>query len=209
MTAILGGADEVLDDEAVAASWRSSSAALDLDGRSLCLVIPDATRACPLPLLLGAIHRAVEGRVRSCTAVVALGTHAADGRRRAAGARRRGRPARREPRVVVGRRPSSTVGTLDAEDVARLSGGRLAEEVEVRVNRLVVESDVTVIVGPVLPHEVVGFSGGNKYLFPGPVRPGAHRPHPLGRRADHQRTRSSAPGASPRCGRSSRRPPPW
>ena len=61
----------------------------------------------------------------------------------------------------------STVGHLDAEDVARLSGGRLAEKVEVRVNRLVVESDVTVIVGPVLPHEVVGFSGGNKYLFPG------------------------------------------
>ena len=37
----------------------------------------------------------------------------------------------------------------------------------IRINRLVVESDVTLIVGPVLPHEVVGFSGGNKYLFPG------------------------------------------
>ena len=36
-----------------------------------------------------------------------------------------------------------------------------------RVNRLVVDSDVTIIVGPVLPHEVVGFSGGEKYLFPG------------------------------------------
>jgi nickel-dependent lactate racemase len=31
----------------------------------------------------------------------------------------------------------------------------------------VVEHDVTLIVGPVFPHEVVGFSGGNKYLFPG------------------------------------------
>ena len=36
-----------------------------------------------------------------------------------------------------------------------------------RINRLVVESDVTLLVGPVLPHEVIGFSGGNKYLFPG------------------------------------------
>ena len=26
---------------------------------------------------------------------------------------------------------------------------------------------MTLIVGPVLPHEVIGFSGGNKYLFPG------------------------------------------
>ena len=39
--------------------------------------------------------------------------------------------------------------------------------VDVRINRAVVEHDVTLIVGPVFPHEVVGFSGGNKYLFPG------------------------------------------
>jgi nickel-dependent lactate racemase len=43
--------------------------------------------------------------------------------------------------------------------------------VEVRLNRAVVEHDVTLVVGPVFPHEVVGFSGGTKYLFPGsPVR---------------------------------------
>jgi nickel-dependent lactate racemase len=59
------------------------------------------------------------------------------------------------------------VGTLSSETVGELSGGRLDEAVEVRINRLVLESDVSIIVGPVLPHEVVGFSGGNKYLFPG------------------------------------------
>ena len=31
----------------------------------------------------------------------------------------------------------------------------------------VVEHDVALVVGPVLPHEVVGISGGNKYFFPG------------------------------------------
>jgi nickel-dependent lactate racemase len=31
----------------------------------------------------------------------------------------------------------------------------------------VVEHDVALVVGPVFPHEVVGFSGGNKYFFPG------------------------------------------
>ena len=48
-----------------------------------------------------------------------------------------------------------------------LSGGRIHDSIDVRINRMVVESDVTLIVGPVLPHEVIGFSGGNKYLFPG------------------------------------------
>ena len=38
---------------------------------------------------------------------------------------------------------------------------------QVRLNRAVVEHDVTLVVGPVFPHEVVGFSGGNKYFFPG------------------------------------------
>jgi nickel-dependent lactate racemase len=37
----------------------------------------------------------------------------------------------------------------------------------VRLNRAVVEHDVALVVGPVFPHEVVGFSGGNKYFFPG------------------------------------------
>ena len=37
----------------------------------------------------------------------------------------------------------------------------------VRLNRAVLEHDVALVVGPVFPHEVVGFSGGNKYFFPG------------------------------------------
>jgi nickel-dependent lactate racemase len=35
------------------------------------------------------------------------------------------------------------------------------------LNRAVVEHDIALVVGPVLPHEVVGISGGNKYFFPG------------------------------------------
>ena len=59
------------------------------------------------------------------------------------------------------------VGRLPAALVTELSGGLLHDGIDVRLNRLVVESDVTLLVGPVLPHEVIGFSGGNKYLFPG------------------------------------------
>ena len=43
----------------------------------------------------------------------------------------------------------------------------LRQGVDVRLNRAVVEHDVALVVGPVFPHEVVGFSGGNKYFFPG------------------------------------------
>ncbi len=166
VTATIGGATGLLDAASVTAFVEAQFAGLDLDGRSLCLVIPDATRSCPLPLLLGAVERAVAGRARSCTAVVALGTHAP--------------MSDAEMRALVGvdgltvvnhewwdDATFTAVGTLSADEVSRLSDGRMAESVPVRVNRLVVDSDVTVIVGPVLPHEVVGFSGGDKYLFPG------------------------------------------
>src|SRR5262249_49488992 len=61
----------------------------------------------------------------------------------------------------------ATVGRIGGPDLADLSGGRLREPVEVRLNRAVVDRDIPLVIGPVFPHEVVGFSGGNKYLVPG------------------------------------------
>ena len=48
-----------------------------------------------------------------------------------------------------------------------MTEGRFSMDVPVRVNKKLYEYDQILIVGPVFPHEVVGFSGGNKYLFPG------------------------------------------
>jgi nickel-dependent lactate racemase len=157
---------ELLDPTDVRSFIRTALDTLDLDGRSLCLVIPDGTRSCPLPLLLDATYEAVKGRVSACTAVIALGTHAPmsdESIRALVGTESlvAVNHAWWESRTFVG------VGTLSSQTVGELSGGRLDEAVEVRINRLVPESDVTIVVGPVLPHEVVGFSGGNKYLFPG------------------------------------------
>jgi len=39
--------------------------------------------------------------------------------------------------------------------------------VEIRINKAALEYDAILILGPTFPHEVVGFSGGAKYLFPG------------------------------------------
>jgi nickel-dependent lactate racemase len=61
----------------------------------------------------------------------------------------------------------ANIGTIKAAEIAALSGGLFEQDVDVRINRAVFDYDQLVIVGPVFPHEVVGFSGGNKYLFPG------------------------------------------
>ena len=170
-----GGAVGTLTAAEVERFIRDALAAEDLDGASVCLLVPDATRSCPLPLLLRAVHGALSGRARSVTVLVALGTHAAmsaDDLARHLGYRP-GELAATYPGVEVRNHEwwdSDTfcsLGQIPAERVTELSEGRLTREVDVRLNRAVVEHDVSLVLGPVFPHEVVGFSGGNKYFFPG------------------------------------------
>jgi nickel-dependent lactate racemase len=173
--AVIGGPGGDLTDDEVAGFVAEQLAGRDLDGRSVCVIIPDGTRSCPLPLLLSAVHGALTGRVSRLTALVALGTHAA--MPEAQLARPLGYPAgdlaARYPGLRVLNHewadPATFVslGVIPAARVAELSEGRLRKSVDVRLNRAVVEHDVALVVGPVFPHEVVGFSGGNKYFFPG------------------------------------------
>jgi nickel-dependent lactate racemase len=59
------------------------------------------------------------------------------------------------------------VGVLSRDEIRELTDGAFDIDVPVEINRRVLTYDRIVIIGPVFPHEVVGFSGGNKYLFPG------------------------------------------
>src|SRR5207237_4049287 len=59
------------------------------------------------------------------------------------------------------------LGVIPAAEVAELTRGQLQQDVPVDLNRLILEYDHIMVCGPVFPHEVVGFSGGNKYFFPG------------------------------------------
>src|SRR6476620_7161851 len=71
----LGGTEGVLAPEAVAAFIEEQLGGVDLDGKSVCIVVPDGTRTCPLPLLVGAVHRALHRRVSRMTTLIALGKH--------------------------------------------------------------------------------------------------------------------------------------
>ena len=59
------------------------------------------------------------------------------------------------------------IGRLDAKDIGQASGGAFSQDVEIKLNKLVLEHDLILILGATTPHEVVGFSGGAKYFFPG------------------------------------------
>jgi len=59
------------------------------------------------------------------------------------------------------------IGRLKADEIADITAGLFHQGVDVSLNRNVFDYDLILILGPVFPHEVAGFSGGDKYLFPG------------------------------------------
>jgi nickel-dependent lactate racemase len=171
----LGGTEGVLPPDAVVAFIEEQLAGVDLDGRSVCIIVPDGTRTCPLPLLVGAVHSALHGRVTRMTTLIALGTHQPMSEEALAAhlGYEAGQLEQTYPGMTVLNHewwePATfaDLGTIPASRLSELSEGRLSMDVPVLLNRAVVEHDVALVVGPVLPHEVVGISGGNKYFFPG------------------------------------------
>ena len=179
---MLVGASDVascLTEAEVRAVAAEALARADLAAKRVLVIIPDGTRTAPVPLLFRLFQELLGQRTAALDFLVALGTHplmddaalsrlvgatVSDGR---AG----------ESRVFNHRwdlpETFATVGVLPAAEVEELSDGHLSLEVAVRLNRLVgdpggaPEYDQLLVCGPVFPHEVAGFSGGNKYFVPG------------------------------------------
>ena len=162
-----------LAGDELASLARAGLAALPVDGRRVLVLIPDGTRTMPMPLLFEILERELGPRVAALDFLVALGTHTPMTDEQLE--RHVGRPVRggmAGTRRIFNHRwddPSTfaTLGVIPAGEIAELTGGRLRQDVPVALNRLLVEYEHVLICGPVFPHEVVGFSGGTKYLFPG------------------------------------------
>ena len=77
----------------------------------------------------------------------------------------------------------ATIGEISAHEVSRLTRGLLNDAVKVNLNRRLAPDvyDTILIFSATVPHEVAGFAGGAKYLFPGVAGPDlTHATHWLG-----------------------------
>lgn len=156
-------------------------------GKRVLVIIPDGTRTMPMPLMFELLQAEIGAQAAACDYLVALGTHAPIDEAQLS--RMLGRPVRNG--MCAGAKifnhrwdipeTFTEIGVIPAAEVTRISGGVLSEPIRIQINRLLFDYDHILICGPVFPHEVVGFSGGNKYLFPG-VSTGEmiHQTHWLG-----------------------------
>jgi nickel-dependent lactate racemase len=142
------------------------------------VLIPDHTRTLPLPPLFRALVTMLQD-VRQLDFMVALGTHPAlpdDQINTLVGITAQERASDYasirflnhtwdDPNVL------KKIGVISQDQVQEIAGKHwhpsLAGDVPVRINKAVFDYDHIIILGPTFPHEVVGLSGGAKYLFPG------------------------------------------
>jgi lactate racemase len=154
------------------------AAACPLDqfrGQRVLVIVPDATRSGPVGMVFKAFHARLGGVTQRLDVLIALGTHQAMSetaicqRLEISAEERAGTYRNVAFHNHAWNQPSAlqTIGSMPAKGISELTGGLFAMDVEVEINRLIFEYEQLVIIGPVFPHEVVGFSGGNKYLFPG------------------------------------------
>jgi len=149
-------------------------------GKRVVLIIPDGTRTAPVGLMFKALHAHLAPVVQRFDVMIALGTHppmpddAINARAEITAAERAGAYRGVEFINHEWDNPAALrdLGSIPAEEIRALSGGLFAMDVPVHINRRLFDYDHIIICGPVFPHEVVGFSGGNKYLFPGVAGPG-------------------------------------
>lgn len=148
---------------------------VELAGKKALLIVPDGTRTAPVGMLFRVIHDLVVNAGGSVDVLIALGTHPPMSEE-AINVRLELTPQERANefgRVRIfnhewnNSEKLTRLGTLRASEIGELSGGLFEQDVDVTINRAIFDYDQLIIVGPVFPHEVVGFSGGNKYLFPG------------------------------------------
>ncbi len=143
------------------------------------LIIPDGTRTAPVGLMFKSLHDQIGGVTKAFDILIALGTHqpmsevAICERLEISLEERRSKYGKVVFHNHEWENPAALkqIGTLTPADVSALTDGLFSMEVPVEINKLVFEYDQVIIIGPVFPHEVVGFSGGNKYLFPGVAGP--------------------------------------
>jgi len=170
-----GSYERVLEREDVGEICARALEGLPVDGKRVLVLIPDHTRHAPIPLFFDAITKLLHGRVRALDYLVATGTHApmpSDRLYAHVGLT----PAAHErdyPKVAFfnhdhrDRASLATLGTIPSREIAAITGGLSAGDIPVTINRMAVDHDQVIIVSPVVPHEAMGFAGGNKYFFPG------------------------------------------
>jgi nickel-dependent lactate racemase len=147
----------------------------DYAAKRILILIPDNTRSGPIGEIFKIIYEFIGSKAKAIDCLVALGTHQPMSEEQIC-TRLSMTPEERKNKYAAVKffnhewekaETFTSIGKISADEIEQISDGLFAEEVDVAINKLLFEYDEFFILGPVFPHEVVGISGGHKYIFPG------------------------------------------
>lgn len=171
----MGSPDAVLTKDDVLRIISEGTPAELYKGKRVLVLTPDATRTCPLPMMVSAVQEVIAPEAAQLDYMVALGSHHPMSQEQimklygVTPVDRKSRFADSQFLNHEWNKPDTFVelGTFSEDEIAETTDGLFRESVVVDINKAIYDYDSIIILGPVFPHEVVGFSGGNKYFFPG------------------------------------------
>jgi nickel-dependent lactate racemase len=170
-------ANQILSNERIVETLHRGLAGKFTNQRVLVL-IPDHTRSLPLPFLFRSLVEILHD-TKQLDFMVALGTHpplSEESLNKLVGISAEDRGTTFKHIGLLNHawdKPSAltSLGMIEQDEIRQIAGKSwhpsLPNEVDIRINKAALEYDHVTILGPTFPHEVVGFSGGAKYLFPG------------------------------------------
>lgn len=170
-----GYTDKSLTEAEIRDLMSQALAELDLAGKRVLIIIPDGTRTAPIPQMFRLFDEQLGQTAAALDYLIALGTHqpmSEEAINRHVGLTPEERAGQYAGINIFNHRwdlPETFVslGQITADEIEAITGGLMRQAVDVRLNKMVFDYDQLIICGPTFPHEVVGFSGGNKYFFPG------------------------------------------
>ncbi|MHC4116655.1 MAG: lactate racemase domain-containing protein [Planctomycetota bacterium] len=147
----------------------------DYTDKRILLIIPDNTRSGPIGEVFQMIYECLGPRAKAVDCLVALGTHQPMSEEQICARLCMTLEQRKSKYAAVKffnhewekKETFTSIGKITPDEIEKISDALFREEVDVSINKLIFDYDEFFILGPVFPHEVVGFSGGHKYIFPG------------------------------------------
>ena len=174
-----GYTDRTLTEAEVQQIVAQAFAEHDMTGKRVLFITPDATRSGPMDMMFRVFHDLLGDKVAALDYLIALGTHMAmdDAALNKLFGLTAAERATKYAKVNIfnheWEKPETfkQIGMITADEIEAITGGLMRMDVPITINKKLWAYDQVIVCGPTFPHEVVGFSGGNKYFFPGVAGP--------------------------------------
>jgi len=166
---------ELLADDCIREKVSKAFSEYQLKNKRVLVIIPDNSRTAPIDIFFKLFYDLFGKEVKKLDYLVALGTHpllTEEEKFKRVGISSAEKEKIYKDIAIMNHRWDKketfvNIGSIDENEMEDITEGLMKKKADISVNRIIFDYDIILVIGPVFPHEIVGFSGSSKYFFPG------------------------------------------